>query len=111
MIGMLVVARIVAKPLVLRVALTDEDKGDEGEAMPRWSPLFLGPIRQHALAPALVVSVWLFRQDLVIRQVLAVVLITGLVCELLVLARGAAKRSAAAGDGRGRCRGGRGEAG
>jgi hypothetical protein len=95
LVGVLVLARILIKPLVLRGALRGEARGDEAGALPASSPLYLGPIRQHALAPALVVSVWLFRQDLVTRQVLAVVLLTGLVCELLVLGKGVAQRSAA----------------
>ncbi len=96
LIGVLVFARILVKPVILRTALAGEARGEDGEALPRVSALCLGPIRQHALGPALVVSVWLFRQDLVMRQVLAIAVITGVVCEVLVLWRGAARRSAIA---------------
>lgn len=90
-------ARAIVKPATLRLSLRriiDDAPDASAGAVPSRSPMYLGPIRLSPLAPALAISAFVLHPSVFDRQILAVMLITGLLCELPPMLSGVRHRRA-----------------
>ena len=88
--GVLVALRLSVKPALMQGTLRPErPKGDEAikGGLPARSRLYAGSARQNPIATVILISLVLARPTEMSQELLAIVALTGLMCELLTLAR------------------------